>query len=339
MLRNKPLQAVLALVFMFSLFLTACSGASSSNGNIAQTTTPAKGSTAKPAEKATEAPAEKKMRSFETNKGTVRIPEKPQRIVTDYYAGELVAVGGNVIGAETMAFKNPFITEQLKSAQDVGSRVNLEKALELAPDLIVVMYEDNYEALSKIAPTIFIPYGTTTNIYDTVKLFGEIVGDKAKADEFIADFDKKAAEGREKLKGIVDENTTVGLYELTNKGDLWIFGDNAGRGGQTVYNALKLKMPHKDLPEQTVQLSMETLPEYDADYMFLTFYNPENNSDALKNLKESAVWKGLPAFKNNQIFFNDFDTFYRYDPIAVKAHINMFVDMIIKRHEENKAKK
>ncbi|QDS36146.1 ABC transporter substrate-binding protein [Brevibacillus brevis] len=332
---NKTGNAVLAVIFVFSLFLTACGGANTA------APAPATDSASKPADKSTEAPAENKMRSIETPKGTIQIPDKPQRIVTDYYAGELIAVGGNVIGAETDAFKSPFTVEQLKNAQDVGSpRINVEKTLELAPDLIVIMYDDNYEALSKIAPTVYLPYGTATNIYDTVKLFGEVVGDKEKADKFIADFDKKAAEGREKLKGIVDENATVGLYELTNKGDLWIFGDNAGRGGQTVYNALKLKMPHADKSkEQTVQLSMETLPEYAADYMFVTFYNPEKNSEALKTLQESAVWNATAAAKNKQIFYNDYDTFYRYDPIAITAHIDMFVDMLIKRHEENKSKK
>lgn len=331
MLTNQTGKAVLAVIFVFSLFLTACGGAN--------TATPAPATAS--ASKSTEAPAENKMRSIETPKGTIQIPDKPQRIVTDYYAGELIAVGGNVIGAETEAFKSPFTVEQLKSAQDVGSpRINVEKTLELAPDLIVVMYDDNYEALSKIAPTVYLPFGTATNIYDTVKLFGEVVGDKEKADRFIADFDKKAAEGREKLKGIVDENATVGLYELTNKGDLWIFGDNAGRGGQTVYNALKLKMPHADKSkEQTVQLSMETLPEYAADYMFVTFYNPDKNSEALKTLQASAVWNATSAAKNNQIFYNDYDTFYRYDPIAITAQIDMIVDMLIKRHEENKSKK
>ncbi|NRR19692.1 ABC transporter substrate-binding protein [Brevibacillus sp. MS2.2] len=335
MLTNQTVKAVLAVIFVFSLFLTACGGANT------ETPAPATASASKLADKSTEAPAENKMRRIETPKGTIQIPDKPQRIVTDYYAGELIAVGGNVVGAETEAFKSPFTVEQLKNAQDVGSpRINVEKTLELAPDLIVVMYDDNYEALSKIAPTVYLPFGTATNIYDTVKLFGEVVGDKEKADRFIADFDKKAAEGREKLKGIVDENATVGLYELTNKGDLWIFGDNAGRGGQTVYNALKLKMPHADKSkEQTVQLSMETLPEYAADYMFVTFYNPDKNSEALKTLQASAVWNATSAAKNNQIFYNDYDTFYRYDPIAITAQINMIVDMLIKRHEENKSKK
>lgn len=108
------------------------------------------------------------------------------------------------------------------------------------------MYDKNYDALSKIAPTLHIPYGTASDIYETLTLFGDIVGQPEKAEQFIAEYEKKAAKGREKLKGVIDETATFGLYELTDKGELWMFGDNAGRGGQAIYNALKLKMPEKD---------------------------------------------------------------------------------------------
>lgn len=282
-------------------------------------------------------------RSFKTVKGDIEIPAKPQRIVTDFYGGELLSVGANVVGVEPTAFQNPFLTDLLKEkgTKEVGDPTNLEKTLELKPDLIVVMKDTNYEALSKIAPTLYIPYGTTTNIYDTVKLFGDITGEKEKAEQFIATFDKKAAEGRARLKGVIDEKATFGLYELTDKNALWIFGDNAGRGGQAVYNALKLNMPKKtaNSKEQTVQLSMEVLPQYDADYMFLTTYDPDKKGTALKQLKSSAVWGNLPAVKNNRVFFNDFDTYYRYDPIAITGQIDMIVDMLVEREKENKAKK
>ncbi|MBS4209323.1 ABC transporter substrate-binding protein [Bacillus sp. FJAT-50079] len=269
-------------------------------------------------------------RDFDTVKGVVEIPKKPMRIVTDFYGGELLSVDANVVGVEPTAFDNPFIKDLLKDATDIGQPINPEKVLELDPDLIVVMYDDQYEQLSEIAPTIHIPYGTATNIYETVKLFGDITGNDKEAEEFIRKFDQKAEEGRKQLSGIVDPEATFGIYELTDKGDLWIFGDNAGRGGQALYNALKLKMPHKNKnEEQTLQLSMEVLPEYAADYMFLTTYDPENKGEALKNLKASSVWQGLDAIKNNLIFYNDFDTYYRYDPIAIYEQIDLFVDMII----------
>ncbi|GED17913.1 ABC transporter substrate-binding protein [Aneurinibacillus migulanus] len=320
MLKKKWFFSAFAIMIVFSVLVTACGGAVPTA----------------PKETATKA-STGEFRNFETVKGTVKIPVKPQRIVTDYYGGELLSVGANVVGVEPTAFDNPFLTEQLKGAQDVGEPINTEKTLALAPDLIVVMYDKNYEALSKIAPTLYIPYGTTTNIYETVKLFGDIVGEPEKAKEFIAAFDKKAAEGRKKLKGVIDENATFGLYELTDKGDIYMFGDNAGRGGQAVYNALKLKMPHKNsAKDQTLQLSIEVLPEYAADYMFLTTYDPEKKGEELKKLQASAVWKNLDAVKNNTLFYNDFDTFYRYDPIASMKQIDLIVDMLIERSKENK---
>ncbi|MCS7464492.1 ABC transporter substrate-binding protein [Paenibacillus doosanensis] len=327
MLKLTARRFAAALLVVVLMFLSACGGGSSAG--------PSAGSEATPVPD-----KEAATRSFDTVKGKVQIPVKPKRIVTDYYGGELLAVGANVVGVEPTTFDNPFLKDKLKGAADVGTQVNPEKTLELAPDLIVVMYDTNYEALSKIAPTLYLPFGTAKNIEETVKLFGDIAGEKEKAEKFMADFNQKAAQGREKLKGVIDENATFGLYELTNKGDLWIFGDNAGRGGQAVYNALKLKMPSKTSgsAEQTVQLSMEVLPDYAADYMFLTSYDPENKGEALKQLQDSSVWKGLKAYKNNTIFYNDFNTFYRYDPIAVMAQIDLVVDMLTKRSEENKKK-
>ena len=330
MLKKKSFFMLTTLMLIFSVFISACSG-----GN--------NGSNSAPASEDKKEPTSAETRSFKTVKGDIQIPVKPQRIVTDFYGGELLSVGANVVGVEPTAFQNPFLTDLLKEkgTKDVGDPTNLEKTLELKPDLIVVMKDTNYDALSKIAPTLYIPYGTTTNIYDTVKLFGNITGEKEKAEQFIAAFDKKAAEGRARLKGVIDEKATFGLYELTDKNALWIFGDNAGRGGQAVYNALKLNMPKKTASskEQTVQLSMEVLPQYDADYMFLTTYDPEKKGDALKQLKSSAVWGNLPAVKNNRVFFNDFDTYYRYDPIAITGQIDMIVDMLVEREKENKAKK
>ncbi|MFF2093208.1 ABC transporter substrate-binding protein [Paenibacillus sp. NPDC058174] len=332
MQNKKSLLTLAALLLVLTAIVSAC-GSNNSKGN---TSTNNSGNTAAPA--ATNAPpAEGQFRTYKTDKGDIQIPVKPQRIVTDYYGGELLSVGAKVVGVEPTTFDNPFLKDMLKDAKEVGAPINAEKALDLKPDLIVVMYDESYEALSKIAPTLHIPYGTTSNISEAVKLFGDIVGAPEKADEFLANFDKKAAEGREKLKGIIDENATFGLYELTEKGELWVFGDNAGRGGQAVYNALGLKMPAKiSADKATTQLSLEVLPEYAADYMFLTTYDPEKKGEEIEKLKNSPVWKNLDASKNNTIFYNDFDTFYRYDPIAITGQIDMIVDMLIARSEENK---
>ncbi|AMQ07050.1 ABC transporter substrate-binding protein [Sporosarcina psychrophila] len=319
MVKKNKLMIMTAMLFLLASILIACNKS---------TTKPSE--TENETEKAEIEQQTAETRSFETERGTVEIPTKPLRIVTDYYGGELLSVDANVVGVEPTAFDNPFIKDLLKDAVEIGTPVNIEKVLELKPDLIVVMYDENYEQLSKIAPTIHIPYGTATNIQETIELFADITGNHEEADKFISKFDQKAKEGREKLSAVIDADATFGIYELTDKGDLWIFGDNAGRGGQALYNALELNMPHENNnEEQTLQLSMEVLPEYAADYMFLTTYDPEKKGEALKNLKDSSVWQGLDAMKNNRVFYNDFDTYYRYDPIAIYEQIDLFLDMLI----------
>lgn len=53
--------------------------------------------------------------------------------------------------------------------------------------------------------------------------------------------------------------------------------------------------------ENSVNLSMELLPELDADYIFLV-NDSGTGSDNLKKLTESPVWKTVPAVKNRNVY-------------------------------------
>lgn len=139
------------------------------------------------------------MRTYKSPKGNVNIPARPKRIVTDFYAGELLSVGANVVGSGSWSFDNPFLKSKLKNVKDVGDPISVEKVMELQPDLIVVMNEENVDKLKKIAPTVVIPYNTAKNVEDTVSMFGDIAGAKDKAKSFMADFNKKRKRLRRKL--------------------------------------------------------------------------------------------------------------------------------------------
>ncbi|UTL72629.1 iron-hydroxamate ABC transporter substrate-binding protein [Bacillus halotolerans] len=320
MKKNTLLVGMLVLLIMFA---SACSGTAS------------KGSPSDSASEKTE------MRTYKSTKGNVNIPAHPKRIVTDFYAGELLSVGANVVGSGSWSFDNPFLKSKLKDVKDVGDPISVEKVMDLQPDLIVVMNEENVDKLKKIAPTVVVPYNTAKNVEDTVSMFGDIAGAKDKAKSFMADFNQKAEAAKKKIAGVIDKDATFGIYENTDKGEFWVFNDNGGRGGQAVYNALGLKAPEKI--EQDVikkgemkRLSQEVIPEYAADYMFITDYNPKGESKTLDKLKESSIWKNLDAVKHNRVFMNDFDTFYPYDPISVSKQVDIITDMLIKRAEENK---
>ncbi|KAA6447260.1 iron-hydroxamate ABC transporter substrate-binding protein [Bacillus swezeyi] len=315
---------IIGWVMLLCLVVSACGSATQSSDN---------GDKEEAGEEAT--------RTYKSTRGDVEIPANPKRIVTDFYAGELFSVGANVVGSGSWSFTNPFLKDKLKDVTDLGDPINVEKVMKLKPDLIVVMKDDNYDKLSKIAPTVVVPYNTAKNIQETVKMFGDIAGAKEEADQFLADFEEKSKAAQKKITKVVDKNATFGIYENTDKGKLWVFNDNGGRGGQAVYNALGLKAPEKiekDIIEtgEMKEISLEVLPEYTADYMFVTDYNPNGDSKTLDKLKESSIWKNLDAVKNNRVFINDFNTFYPYDPISVSKQVDLITEMLVKRAEENK---
>ncbi|MDA7025159.1 iron-hydroxamate ABC transporter substrate-binding protein [Bacillus sp. CLL-7-23] len=317
----KTNKLALGFIMIMLLFVTACN-------NTTQTTENHKAS---------------ETRTYKSTRGDVDIPTHPKRIVTDFYTGELLTVGANVVGSGSWSFKNPFLKDQLKSVTDLGDPINVEKVMKLKPDLIVIMKEDNYDKLSKIAPTVVIPYNTTKNIQETGKMFGDITGKKDKAKQFLADFDQKSKSARQKIAKVIDKDATFGIYENTDKGKFWVFNDNGGRGGQAIYNALGLKAPdqiNKDIIKtgEMKELSLEVIPEYAADYMFITDYNPNGDSKTLAKLKQSSIWNNLEAVKQNRVFINDFNTFYPYDPISVSKQVDLITEMLVKRAKENKTK-
>ncbi|GEK57254.1 hypothetical protein CHL76_02840 [Marinococcus halophilus] len=274
----------------------------------------------------------KETRAYETEKGEVTIPSDPETIVTDYYAGELLSVGADVSGTGPDAFSNPFLKEQLSGAEDVGAPLNPEEVLELDPDLIVVMYDENYEQLSEIAPTVYIPYNPDTNVQETLDTFGELTNNQTEAENFKETIETTASEAKERIEGTIDEGDTFGIYELTNNDELYVFGANGGRGGQAIYNALDLSPPEKIQEEvmggNAQEISMEVLKDYSADHMFMTTYDPESTGESKEKIQESDVWANLDAVQNDQFYFLDFDTYYPYDPISVNEQIDLIADKL-----------
>ncbi|KGL44795.1 iron ABC transporter substrate-binding protein [Listeria sp. SHR_NRA_18] len=268
------------------------------------------------------------------NGKTVEIPNNPKKIVVTEYMGSLSALGIKPIGATSFVLKNPYLNPYKKGVEDIGDPASVEKVAELQPDLIIVSGEDQFNQMKKIAPTILIPYNTYKSVQDELTAIAEIVGKEQEAKDWLADFDKKAAKAREKIKGVVAPNATVGLYEGDDK-NFYVFGDNWGRGGQVLYNALQLKAPKK-IQDEVIdgdgykQISLEVLPDFAADYMFVTrFKHGDTRNGALDGIEASSIWKDLPAYKANHIFTMDFDEMYNYDPIAVEGQMDLIVNKIV----------
>lgn len=82
-MRNAILLLVIASM---ALFAGACSSSNDSNSTAAS-----------------------EMRTVQTDKGEVEIPVNPQRIVSDYYLGEFLAVDVKPVIASPYALNNPYL--------------------------------------------------------------------------------------------------------------------------------------------------------------------------------------------------------------------------------------
>ena len=148
----------MTLVCLAVLMLGVFAGCSSSEGGT---------SAASETETAAQA-----MRTVETDKGEVEIPEEPKVIFSDYYLGEFLAVGVKPTIASPYALSNPFLADYVDGIQEMNttsSETSLEMIAEAQPDLIVTITEADYEKYSEIAPTVYIEDGKRTYCKEMIK--------------------------------------------------------------------------------------------------------------------------------------------------------------------------
>lgn len=261
-------------------------------------------------------------KKVETIFGDIDIPVHPQRIVAEDYLGSLIALEVIPAGTPGLHLDNPYFAEALKGVEDIGDYGNpsLEKVIALGPDLIITSSndKDRFEKLNKIAPTVSIPYGDLKNAHEELAYFGELLGVSDKAEAWLAQYDERIAAAKSKVDAAIGETASFSILERSEKA-IWVYGDNFGRGGQPVYQALgrkpKAEVADELMEKQWMELSLEVLPQYAGDYLVVTV---GSSSDwLLENFQSDPVWGSLDAVKNNRIYVWEEKRSWYYDPIAV----------------------
>ncbi|WP_020618333.1 ABC transporter substrate-binding protein [Paenibacillus daejeonensis] len=268
-------------------------------------------------------------RTYTHVSGESKIPVKPQRVVSDWYYGELVALGVRPIGLTSYVLTHhPFIEPE--GTEDIGSTPNLEKVLELQPDLILLYgNNENYEQFSKIAPTVGLElYPDPIN---TMQVFGDLLGREQEANDWIANFEAKTAAAKAKLAEHIGKDETFTIFTVWRK-ELRVYGD-INMGGYILYNALGLS-PQERVLSDIIQgesinaghaISMEELSSFAGDHIILTTFDAD---ELTAELKESGIWQGLEAVQNGQVYEIDFDLIYNEDPVAMEHQLDLLTDLL-----------
>lgn len=269
----------------------------------------------------------------------VRHRRQTLRIVALYYANVLLSIGVKPIGANlTWWGGSVFLEEMEKGIVDIGCEPSLEAITQLEPDLILMnnQHAVDYASLSKIAPTVLLPYEGGRNIYEDARLIGELINKPHAADELQLRFDRRAAAVREKLTGIVSRQATAVIVRFEGEGQRFsVFGDNYGRGGWPIYRGLQLGVPESvqrhaiDSGQQIVQnLPLAELPNFagDADYIFVA-----DEGEGIRYVEHHSIWRNLPPVRQGRVHILDRERFSYFDPISIEGQLELLVQLLAKR--------
>ncbi|MDM5280836.1 AraC family transcriptional regulator [Paenibacillus silvae] len=326
--------ATAALLLCFTLILSACAGGSTATNNAGTGPTAESGiSQQKPATVAeTATPA---TQTYTDSRGTLTIPAHPQRIVdlTGSAIGNLLVLGVKPVASTYDAMQNPYHKGMLEGIVDLGEGSNVEAILNLEPDLIIAydyLVENQYEALSQIAPVVSLKYGAA-NPQELLLEFGKLTGKEKEAQAWIDQWNDKIAKVKPQIQAVVGDQT-VSILQPYAKG-IYAWGNKGARGGEILYGEFGLKAPpliQKELIDGEgagASLSLEQLPEYAGDFIFTSNWGwDDGNPDVVY---KSNVWKALPAVKNKHVYFINADGSFYNDPISLEAQLQFIEDSLL----------
>lgn len=270
----------------------------------------------------------------------VVLDKEPQKVVTlmhVLFPDILLALGKEpvgVAGADTMLNQWEAYRAYTKDKRiiDIGDydTPNLEKLLELEPDLIIAAsdyHADAYEQLKAIAPVVYLDYmkiGSDRN--SGIREVAKILGKEEQGETVIANLETKIAAARDKLQTLVGENETVIFSTANSDGNFWLYNRNITPTNQE--KGLGLKVP-ETYPEGEELVGLEGLSVLNPDYLFIFVDKSADTSseEMLKNNTDNAVWNKINAIKNNRVFVVDRSWFAREAPIATDFGIDAILDI------------
>ena len=322
----KKLTSLFAAVVLGASLLVGCGSTASSTAS--ESSEPAAESETTATSEAADEAAETGMRTVETDKGPVEIPEHPQTIFSDYYLGEFLAVGVKPVIASPYSLNNPFLADYVDGIEPMNvtsAETSLEMIAEAQPDLIVTITEADYEKYTEIAPTVYIEDGKRSD-EDLFRYIADLVGKSDEAEAYIADFNQRVMDTKDEIQGIVGDRT-VSIVEVWPQ-QIYTMGSHFARGGSILYDMWGLKAPEK-VQEEMVDgdtayetISVEALPEYTGDFIL---YGVLADTDS-SFVEDSQLWNSLDAVKEGRVLSYEQVAFMHRDPITLNAQLDIFLD-------------
>jgi len=326
MKRNTSNYPIVACLLLCIAFLAGC-GSSPAKEN--SSATPSPSSSPQASASPSTAAGSSLTRTVTDQYGDKEIPADPERVFSVSATTPLLALGVTPVGGLNYEIVPDHYLSgyQDKIAIAGDYPPNYEAVVGLKPDLIIAssfIDAEVYEQLSKIAPTVVYPW--EYNIYDQLRFIAGILDKTAEAEAWIGKHEEKAAAYKEQIMDYVEPDRTVAAIQIFQN-SFQVAGNR--NMGFVLHDLLGLK--RLPVMEQAIEnnggylvytdsLTLEMLPEYDADYLVVKVDVTQPGSEQFfETMQQSPIWNNLTAVKNGNVFIVPHDKWWSFTLFSADA--------------------
>ena len=253
------------------------------------------------------------IRLIEHALGKTEVPLRPERVIVmnpavdldNLLALEIKPVGLAAFTRDRPFPVPPYLADQAEGIETVGdlTQPNLEKTLQLDPDLIVIDESQRrlYRQLSRIAPTVGLS-ARVNRWQERFLALAEAVNQTEKAKQSLEEYDQQVEAFKQKMGDRLSKIDVSYIRVRTDGIFLYVKSSLVG----SVMDELGIKRP----PAQDVVLkrspripiSLEELEKADGDIMFVFGIEFGDTDETFAQLQTNPLWRQLNAVKANQVY-------------------------------------
>jgi len=318
----------LALSAVMAVSLAACgaggnsdsssSGSTSASGSsaVSDVSSASAASDASTASSGEEKPETITVKSLNANKEEVdlEVPYDPERIaILDMACLDILdslGVGDRVVGSASTSldYLQDYVTDE--NIENLGTikEADMEAVMACEPDVIFIggRLSSSYDALSEIAPVVYLSTDTEIGVVESVRknasTIAAMFGLEDQVDELMADFDERIetlaafAEGKTAIVGMC---TSGSFNVLGNDGRCSMIGREIGFENVGVD-------ANADTSTHGNEASFEYVVEKNPDYIFVMDRDAAIGTDGAQlaqDIMENELVQGTDAYKNGQLVY------------------------------------
>ena len=229
---------------------------------------------------------------------------------------------------------------------NLGSRSSpsLETLVEVGPDLILgeINFNHNYEALSKIAPTLMLKYepgkeGWSRHLHIVAQAFGK----EEQVEQVIAEYDQKLAEVREKLVPVIAAYPRILPIGVSNRQNTFRIASYATPGAELLEEIGFELVLLDGLPREAhnspnpPEASVEALVQLDPDIIIVSAAS--SATDAKQQWEATPLLQRMRAVQEGRIRFVMAKRLGSTisGPISYKSMLDLLPELLLPFVEEN----